>query len=313
VEEIRSALIVGAGAVGAAVASILHARAPGSARVLADPARFERFAREGFVVNGERLDFPLVSTRESPPDKPQLIILAVKCHHLEAAIRDLRPFVGEDTLILSLLNGITSEDELAAAFGRQRVPYAMILGIDAVREGNRTSFAAAGKVYFGDERNRSGSWSERVSRIASFFERGGLPYVVPEDMIHTLWYKFMINVGINQASALLRAGYGIFQRIPEARAAMEAAMRELIAISIAKGTGLAEADLGRWLETLGGLLPGAKTSMLQDVEAGRKTEVEAFAGTVVALGRETGVATPVNQLFFDLIRAIEQSYVNDGG
>ena len=222
----------------------------------------------------------------------------------------MAPFVGEGTLILSLLNGITSEDELAAAFGREKVPYAMILGIDAVREGNSTSFSAAGKIHFGDARNRRGRLERARVAHRVVLRQAGVGYVVPEDMVRSLWYKFMINVGINQASAVLRAPYGAFQRLPEAKEAMEGAMRELIAISRAKGTGLAEADLESWYGTLLGLSPDAKTSMLQDVEAGRKTEVEAFAGTVIALGEGTGVPTPVNRLFFNLIRTIEQTLLS---
>jgi 2-dehydropantoate 2-reductase len=309
-KEIRSVLIVGAGAVGAAVASILRKNERALVGVLADPSRLARWASEGFIVNGNRIDFPLVSSLVPPSsgEESDLIILAVKNKHLAQAISDMSPFVGERSLILSLLNGITSEDDLAAAFGRAKVPYAMILGIDAVREGNATSFAAAGKIHFGDARNQRGAWSERVSRIASFFDRCGMSYVVPEDMIRALWYKFMINVGINQASAVLRANYGPFQRLPEAWRVMEASMRELIAISRALGTGLEESDLDSWRGTLLSLSPDAKTSMLQDVLAGRKTEVEAFAGTVIELGARVGVPTPVNSLLFDLIRTIEQSY-----
>jgi 2-dehydropantoate 2-reductase len=308
--EIRSALIVGAGAVGASIASIIHGNEPGSVGILADPPRMSRYGTDGFVINGKRLDFPLVSTSIFPirGEEPDLIILAVKCHNLARAISDMAPFVGDRTLILSLLNGITSEDELATAFDRKKVPYAMILGIDALREGNATSFAAAGKIHFGDARNEPGAWSGRVSRIAAFFDRTGVGYTVPEDMVRSLWYKFMINVGINQTSAVLRAPYGVFQSIPEAREAMEGAMRELIAVSRAKGTGLTEADLDSWYDTLQGFSPDLKTSMLQDVEAGRKTEVEAFSGTVIALGEETGVPTPVNRLLFDLIRTMEQRY-----
>jgi 2-dehydropantoate 2-reductase len=301
--EIRRAIIVGAGAVGAAVASVIHKSMPGAAEVLADGARAERFRAEGFVVNGERLDFPIAA---APGEEPGIVIVAVKNHQLDRAIRDMAPYVGDGTLVLSLLNGIASEDALAAAFGREKVPYAMILGIDAVREGNATSFSSAGKIHFGDERNASGSWSDRVSRIASFFDRAGLRYEVPEDMVRGLWYKFMINVGINQASAVLRAPYGTFQRVPAARSVMEAAMREVVELSRALGTGLVPADIEAWQATLRGLSPEAKTSMLQDVEAGRKTEVEAFAGTVVSLGREAGIPTPVNGLLLELIRAIEQ-------
>jgi 2-dehydropantoate 2-reductase len=307
-KEIRSALVVGAGAVGAAVASIIHKREGGAVAVLAAASRAARYRAEGFVINGERLDLPLAEAAPARGDEPDLILLAVKNQHLAQAIADMAPFVGGRTLILSLLNGISSEDALAAAFGREKVPYAMILGIDAIREGNATNFSGAGKIHFGEARNPSGAWSERVSRIASFFDRTGIGYVVPEDMLRSLWYKFMINVGINQASAVLRAPYGVFQRLPEARRAMEAAMRELIAISIAKETGLTLADLDSWYGLLASFSPDSKTSMLQDVEAGRKTEVEAFAGAVIALGEETGVPTPVNRLLFDLIRTIEQSY-----
>jgi 2-dehydropantoate 2-reductase len=308
--EIRSVLIVGAGAVGAAVASILQKRSGASVSVLADESRARRFAAEGFVLNGERMSFPLLPAGVAPPrgEEADLVILAVKNHHLERAIADMAPYVGEGSLILSLLNGITSEDDLAAAFGREKVPYAMILGIDAVRIGNATTFSSAGKIHFGDARNPAGAWSERVSRIASFFDRSGFGYVVPEDMIRALWYKFMINVGINQASAVLRATYGAFQRLPEAWRVMESAMRELIALSRALGTGLDESDVESWRNTLLGLSPEAKTSMLQDVEACRKTEVEAFAGTVIELGVKAGVPTPVNSLLFDMIRTIEQSY-----
>jgi len=308
--DISSVLIVGAGAVGAGVASIIHESEPGSLRVLADPGRLARYEAEGFMINGRRFDFPLapVGSPRRKGEESDLVIVAVKNHHLGKAISDMASFVGEGTLILSLLNGITSEEDLAAAFGREKVPYAMILGIDAVREGNSTSFSAAGKIHFGDARNRSGAWSERVSGIASYFDRVGVGYVVPEDMVRSLWYKFMINVGINQASAVLGAPYGVFQSLPEAKEAMYGAMRELIEISRAMGTGLSDADLESWYGTLLGLSPDAKTSMLQDVEAKRKTEVEAFAGTVVALGERTGLPTPINRLFLNLIRTMEQTY-----
>jgi 2-dehydropantoate 2-reductase len=214
--------------------------------------------------------------------------------------------VGADTLIVSLMNGITSEDDLAAAFGAEKVLYAMILGIDAVRRGNATTFSSAGKVYFGDARNTAGAWSERVSRVASFFERTGVSYVVPSDMVRSLWYKFMINVGINQVSAVLRAPYRIFQTDPEAKAVMEAAMVEVVAISKAMGTGLEESDIASWHGTLMQFGPEGKTSMHQDVEAGRKTEVEAFAGTVVRLGEAANIPVPVNRTFFRLIRTMEK-------
>ncbi len=302
--EINRVLIVGAGAVGAAVAGIVGD--PSLVSILAGAERADRYRREGFLLNGVRRDFPLVSPADS--SEPDLVVVAVKCYQLPQAISDMRNHVGRGTLILSLLNGISSEEELAASFGEEKVPIAMILGIDAVREGNATRFSGTGRIHFGDARNVNGAWSVRVARIARFFERTGVAHVVPPDMIRSLWYKFMINVGINQASAVLRASYGVFQDMAEAREVMESAMRETVLLSEAMGTGLCDDDVASWYDTLKNLAPDGKTSMLQDVEAQRKTEVDAFAGTMLRLGHDAGLAVPVNRTLFNLIRAIERGY-----
>ena len=116
----------------------------------------------------------------------------------------------------------------------------------------------------------------------------------------------MANVGINQASAVLKAPYEIFQKVGEAYELMVLAMREVIAISKKVGIYLNEDDIVEFDKVLHTLSPDGKTSMLQDMEAGRKTEVEMFAGTVIELGRKNGVDTPVNEVLFQMIRTLEQ-------
>jgi 2-dehydropantoate 2-reductase len=123
-----------------------------------------------------------------------------------------------------------------------------------------------------------------------------------------MWWKFMINVGINQASAVLRQPFLAFQTSAEARNLMESSMREVIRLSEKAKVNLTEEDINRFNEILMGMNPEGKTSMLQDVEAGRKTEVEMFAGKVIALGRQYNVPTPVNQKLFDSIKEIEAKY-----
>ena len=124
-------------------------------------------------------------------------------------------------------------------------------------------------------------------------------------MLRILWWKYMINVGINQASAVLRAPYGIFQTSKEARELMAAAMREVIALAEKLHIALSEQDMADFDPFLMRLSPQGKTSMLQDVEAGRKTEVEMLAGKVMEMGRRLGVPTPVNRMLYDQIRKIE--------
>jgi 2-dehydropantoate 2-reductase len=305
-QPIRSLLIAGAGAVGAAVAALVAEHAPSAVSVLAGGERARRYRQDGFLLNGVRRDFPLISPQEA--SEPDLVLVAVKTYQLEQAIADLKGHVGPRTLLLSLLNGIESEEALSRAFGAERVPLAMILGIDAVREGNATRFSGRGKIHFGDPSNREGAWSERVTRIADFFQASGVPFVVPPDMVRSLWYKLMVNVGINQASAVLRASYGAFQAAGEARELMESAMRETVTLSQAMGTGLRESDIADWDLTLAKLAADGKTSMLQDVEARRKTEVDAFAGTVLDLSASRGLDAPVNRTLHRLLRAIERGY-----
>ncbi|HOV39091.1 MAG TPA: ketopantoate reductase C-terminal domain-containing protein, partial [Spirochaetales bacterium] len=92
----------------------------------------------------------------------------------------------------------------------------------------------------------------------------------------------------------------------EAKAIMEAAMREVIAVSQKLGIGLGESDIDAWYPVLSKLSPSGKTSMLQDMEAGRKTEVEMFAGALIRLGKEAGCTVPVNEMLYNAIRAQER-------
>jgi 2-dehydropantoate 2-reductase len=184
------------------------------------------------------------------------------------------------------------------------VLYAIAVGIDAVRQGNRITYTKPGKLYFGEAVNpRVGG---RVRRVQAAFDGAGIPYETPPDMIRMLWWKFMINVGVNQASAVMRAPYGAFQSSSDAQALMEALMREVIALAEAAGVNLVEQDLHDWYTFLNTLSPLGKTSMLQDIEAGRKTEVEIFAGKVVELGQTFGIPTPVNDTLLRIIHVLEQ-------
>ena len=142
--------------------------------------------------------------------------------------------------------------------------------------------------------------------MKDLFDRVGIDYKISENITHTMWWKFMINVGVNQTSAVLKAPYGVFQSLPNAYEWMESAMREVVAISEKAGTGLTEEDVKKFWPIINHLSPKGKTSMLQDVEAGRKTEVEYFAGKVCELGEKYGVPTPINEQLYKVIRIIEE-------
>jgi 2-dehydropantoate 2-reductase len=301
---IKSVYIIGAGAVGAAYAGLLFDMDENSVAFIAAGERGERLRRQGVIVNGRRYLIPVFHPGgiSSPAD---LVIVAVKHHHLDQAIGEMKKAVSAVTTILSVMNGIDSEERIGSVYGMEKVLYAINVGIDALREGNRVTYRNQGRLLFGEARNPV--LTERVRRVKEFFDRAGIVCEVPDDMIRTLWWKFMINVGINQASAVLGGSYGVFQTSQRARELMASAMQEVIRLAAEVGVHLTAEDVRNWHAVLDSLNPSGKTSMLQDVEAGRKTEVEMFAGKVIELGKRYGVPTPVNERLFEEIRMLEGS------
>jgi len=300
--DIKKISIIGAGAMGAVYAGMLYDMDSRCISFVARGDRMERLRREGLIVNGKLYNIPVLGPEDhtAPAD---LIIVAVKNQHLDDAIRDMRNCVGPETVIISVMNGIDSEERIGAVYGMDKVLYCVSLGIDAMREANRVIYTTQGTLFFGEATNPSPT--QRIKRIQELFGRAGIVYETPPDMKRVLWRKFMINVGINQASAVLRATYSVFQTSKEAQKLMESAMREVILLAQKAGVHLSEEDIRGFEPILARLNPQGKTSMLQDVEAGRKTEVEMFAGRVIALGRQYKVPAPVNQMLFDQIKEIE--------
>lgn len=305
-KQINTVSLIGLGALGCIYLDrISRALPPAGIRVIASGERAARYRENGVVVNGRTCRFPVVE----PVDKvvpADLLIFTVKHHHLAQAIEDVRAHVGPETVIISLLNGISSEEEIAAVYGREKLLYSLSLGIDATRCGDSTTYSTIGQIVFGEARNTPGRYSDKVQRIGEFLARADIPHSIPDDMIASLWNKFMINVGTNQLSAVLRAPYFAFQRVESVRRISLEAMREVVAVATARGITLPDSAPDDALTVLAGMSPAGKTSMLQDIEAGRKTEVEIFGEAVAELGRRYGVPVPINEMMAHLIHAQEE-------
>jgi 2-dehydropantoate 2-reductase len=301
---LKNVYLSGLGAVGATYASLFYDKGKHSIKVIVDEERFSRYQRDCIHLNGKRYDFDYVLPQQAS-EPADLIIIAVKGGQLQESIDNIRPFVGRDTILMSLLNGISSEDVLEQAFGQEKILHAFCVATDAVREGTRIQFSKYGQIVFGDHYDRH---SEKVEAVKALFDSNNVPYRVPNDIRREQWWKFMMNVGINQLSAILRASYGVFTDIEEAQKLLFMACREVLPIASREGITLTEEDIAGFIPIFKQLAPDSKTSMLQDVEAGRKTEVESFALAVIALGKKHGIPTPVNDVLYYMIRTIEKTY-----
>ena len=302
-ENIRRVAVLGAGAMGGFFASRFSDAPEFTTELIASGRYYDRLGRDGLVVNGKQYR-PAVVLPDDPGPPTDLIIVALKHHQLQDGIRGLKNRIGNDTVILSVMNGLDSEKIIGSVYGMERMLYCISVGIDAVRAENRITYTKPGIIYFGELSNAE--HTPKVSRVEEAFARADVPCEVPQDMGRMLWWKLMINAGINQASAVLRAPYGVFHVSQDARDFMEALMREVIELARVVGIDLVEGDLERWYDFLMQLSPEGKSSMLQDVEAGRKTEVEIFGGKICELGRKHGVGTPVNRTALQIIKVMER-------
>jgi len=299
VMKVQRVAIVGAGAMGGMYAA--HFAASGfDVGFVARGERAERLRRRPLTVNGTPLVASVIDPDAEGVRPADLVLVAVKDRQLAEAVDAASALVGPDTVVLSVMNGLDSEEALAARFGWERVLLCVAMAMDAQADGDAIIFRQAGRLVFG---RADGAVDAAVERVQEALTRAGLAWETPQDMRHRLWWKFMVNTGINQASAVLRLPYGAFQSEGDPRSLMWALIDEVVAVAGPEGVPLGPDDLAAWDRVLAGQPTEGWTSMHQDVEAGRPTEVESFAGRVVALGRTHGVPTPYNQAVLWILRS----------
>lgn len=303
-KDIKKVTLIGLGAMGVFFAPRISEKLGADFRILADGARKERLERKGVTVNTINYRFPII-TPDVEGDPADLVIIAVKGYDLEQAIKDIRNQVGKDTIILSVLNGVESEKQIAAVYGEEHVLYSY-MRISIVMKDGKTEFDPhKGSIHFGDLKNDPEHYSENVLAVKNLFDLCGIDYKVDVDMLKGIWFKFMCNVAENMTCAMFGVPFGAFQKSDDANYFRHKAMWEVIHVANKLGIDIGQNEIDRQEHTIGRLPYENKPSTLQDLEAGKHTEVDMFAGTVVRLGKELGVETPVCECFLHGIHLIE--------
>ncbi len=305
--RIENVSIVGMGALGVMYGDFFTAKL-GKEHVefIADKARIDHFQQEGMFCNGHACDFSMADEAESGRSA-DLLIFAVKATGLQAAIHTVQNKVSEHTIILSLLNGITSEEIIGKAYGMDPILHCIVQGMDTIKEDNRVTYAHFGKVYLGihDENEVK---KQNLQAVMDLFDRIGMPYGVENDILRRMWCKLMLNVGVNQTVMIYEGTYETVQQPGSARDFMKAAMQEVILVAQEENVPITQADFDEYIRLLDTLSPAGMPSMRQDGLAHRKSEVELFAGTVVALADKHGIDVPVNRKIYETILTMERSY-----
>lgn len=282
-KDIQNVLICGLGAIGSIYADKIK-----DAKILVDEQRLERYKKNPTTFNGKVMELDYIL----PDDdfKADLIIIATKYDGLADAVKNIQNFVGDDTLILSLLNGVTSEKFIAERYGAEKIVYSYFIGHSAVRDGRNITQDGVNTIVMGAN-----------ARIQKYFDKVGINYEIPDDIIRSMWLKFMLNVSSNQTTALMRLTFGDMLNNKKCMEFVVNVMKEVQTIALAEGVQNTETMIDDALEALNMMCPEGKTSMLQDVEAGRKTEVDMFAGVMIELGKKHNIPTPYNKVLKELI------------
>lgn len=301
-KEIKKVLVLGVGAIGSIYATKIYDVDKNSIKVLLDDNRFEKYKHDGVIFNDKKYDFDYV-LENNQEYKPDLILIATKATDFENASNMINNFVGENTVILSLLNGISSEKTLIKKYGKEKVLYSYYIGHASEKHGNKINYDGVGKIVFGAD---SDIYLEEVLRVKEFFDKVGVSYEVPENIISSMWQKFVINIGINQTLAVVNSPYSTLQKSNYVRKIALDLMQEAVNVAESIGISGSENFIKTALELIDSMPPELKPSMLQDVENNKPTEVDIFAGEICILGKQYGVLTPKNELIFNLIKAIDE-------
>lgn len=302
-KDISKVLICGIGAIGSIYADKIQRFSPDNLRILVDRERLIKYENNPTIFNDRVLNFNYVLPDETN-FKADLIIIATKFEGLNNAIVNIKNFVDEDTVILSLLNGVTSEKLIAAVYGREKLLYSYFIGHSAVREGRNITHDDVNTIVYGSENSAD---FENVERVKEYFERAGINYKIPDDIMRSMWLKYMLNVSANQTTAVLRLTFGEMLSNTKCMDFAVNIMKEVQAVAKAEGVKNTETMIEDTISHLNTMIPEGKTSMLQDVEAGRKTEVDMFAGTMIKLGLEHNIPTPYNNILKEMIDIIYEN------
>jgi len=240
-------------------------------------------------------------------DVADLVIVLVKSFHTRAAIEAAAPHVvGNDTVVMSLQNGMGHEEILAQAVGHAHVMAGktyvggVFLEPGRVIAGTRDKETLIGEL--------DGTISVRAQAIASEFQKAGLRTIVSNNIVGTMWDKLLVNVATGALAGITRLTYGDLYSVPEIEACALAAVDEAMAVAKAHGVTLSVREPREaWRKASEGLPRDFKTSMLQSLEKRSVTEIDFINGVVVRAGAKAGVPTPVNSTLVACVKGIERT------
>ena len=293
--------VMGAGGVGGYFGGLL-ARAGNDVTLIARGAHLEAIRSDGLKVKSPSTDFTVpVAATDVPREigTVELVLFAVKTYQNGVAIPAIRPLVGEDTCLLTLQNGADSYENLASAFGQDRVlPGATYIEARVHSPGVIRQQGEVPRIVFGEV---SGTETPRGRLVFETLKAAGIDAELLGDILKELWTKFIFIASLAGVTTAARCRIATLLEYPEVRELLLAALKEAAAVATARGVGLDPDIVEKTMELIEVSARDLEASMHTDLELGRPLELDTLTGAVVRMGREVGVPTPVNTLLYSIL------------
>jgi 2-dehydropantoate 2-reductase len=310
----KIAVLGGGGAMGGLFGGYLARAGEDVTLVDVAPAAVAAINRDGLAIeepDGATTRIQVqASTSPAEVGPVDLIVNFVKCYHTEAAIRAAAPMLGPETAILSLQNGWGNADRIAAIAGRGRLMVGLTYNAGTLVAPGRVRRTAISRTLVGE---LDGTMSPRLAAAVAALRRAGIGTEPTADIVSEIWKKLALNVCTLPTAALLRFAAHELNRHEETRALMQGLLAEVVAVAAATGITLDRAERWQAITALLDRAIGARASMLQDVEAGRQTEIDVINGAIVDAGRRHAIATPLNDAMVWMVKALQAKYLAGGG
>ena len=243
-----------------------------------------------FVVRPEATDDP------AQAGAVDAVLVGVKTWQLSGAAQAMRPMLGANTVVVPLQNGVEAAAQLSNALGARHVLNGLCGTISrVVAPGHILSLGETNFIKFGESDDRR---SERAERLRRAFEGAGVKAEIPPDIEAAVWEKFIFVAPYGGIGAVSRAPAGVIRSLPETRGMLEQGMREILAVARARRISLDDRIVERSMGLVDSLAASATTSLQRDISAGKPSELEAWNGAAVRLGREAGMPTPLHEFIY---------------
>lgn len=305
-------LVMGAGSIGSVVGGFLHLGGH-QVYMIGKGPHIKAVAERGLDISGiwgeRRIDS--ISSATTVNDalgegfEPEWTLLSVKSYDTRDALQDLLPVSPGQRGVISLQNGLGNVEAISETFPGMAVGGRVIFGATTLEPGRVEVTVCADDVLLGPAPGGPAG----VEEVCEAFSESGIPCRFEERILSFIWDKVLYNVCLNALATLLKTDYGSLGDDPGTWAVMERLTREFYAVASAEGVGLVSPDPGEYLERFRTeLLPPTRdhrSSMQEDIEQGRRTEIDALNGAVARLGRTHSIETPANETLAEMIRFLK--------